>query len=106
MSSDIRDKRLSLIYYVPFEKPVWTDIGALTYSIYDPTYYTEILHAESQGAIKLIGAPKGCSYELDPAEPKEEEVSFAFSLSATETVSNDLGQFFAEKVSVRCTSHE
>jgi ABC-type uncharacterized transport system substrate-binding protein len=106
MSSDIREKRLTLIYYVPFEKSVRTDIGALTYSIYDPSYYTEMLHAEVQGAIKLIGAPKGCDYELSPAEPKEKEVSLAFSLSATETVSRDLGQFFAEKVSVRCTSHE
>jgi len=106
MSSDIRKKRLSLVYYVPFEKPVRTDIGALTYSVYDPSYYTEMLHAETQGAIKLVGAPKGCSYKLNPPEPKEEEVGLAFSLSATESVSRDLGQFFAEKVSVRCTLHE
>ncbi len=106
MSSDIREKRLSLVYYIPFEKPVRADIGALTYSVYDPSYYTEMLHAEVKGAIKLIGAPNGCSYELNPAEPKEEEVSLAFSLPATENVSSDLGQFFAEKVSVQCTSRE
>ena len=36
MPSDIREKRLSLVYYVPFENPVRTDTEALTYSIYVP----------------------------------------------------------------------
>ncbi len=105
MSTEMREKRLAMIYYVPFEKPVRTDIGALTYSVYDPTYYTEMLHAEAEGVIKLVNAPAGCSYDLNAAEPKEEEVALAFSLPATETVTSDLGQFFAERVSIRCSSH-
>jgi ABC-type uncharacterized transport system substrate-binding protein len=105
MSSEIRDKRLAMIYFVPFEKPVRTDVGALTYSVYDPSYYSEMLHAESQDTIKLVGAPEGCTYQLSPATPKEEEVALAYSLPATETVSSDLGQFFAERVSVRCSAH-
>ena len=105
MSSEMRGKRLAMIYFVPFDKPLRTDIGALTYSVYDPSYYTEMLHAESQDAIKLVGAPEGCTYQLKPAEPIEEEVALASSLAATETVSSDIGQFFAERVSVRCSSH-
>lgn len=105
MSSEMRGKRLAMIYFVPFETPLRTDVGAFTYSIYDPSYYTEMLHAESQDSIKLVGAPEGCTYQLIAAEPKEEDVALAYSLPATETVSNDLGQFFAERVSVRCTTH-
>jgi ABC-type uncharacterized transport system substrate-binding protein len=105
MFSEMRGKRLAMIYFVPFDKPLRTDVGALTYSVYDPSYYTEMLHAESQDAIKLVGAPEGCTYQLKPAEPIEEEVALASSLAATETVSSDIGQFFAERVSVRCSSH-
>ncbi len=106
MSSEIRDNRLAMIYFIPFKKPVRTDVGALTYSIYDPSYYSEILHTESEDAIKLVGAPEGCTYKVKAAEPSVEEVALAYSLPVTENVSTDLGQFFAERVSVRCSTHE
>jgi ABC-type uncharacterized transport system substrate-binding protein len=106
MSSEIRNNRLAMIYFIPFKKPVRTDVGALTYSIYDPSYYSEMLHAESEDAIKLVGAPEGCTYKVKAAEPSVEEVALAYSLPVTENVSTDLGQFFAERVSVRCSTHE
>ncbi len=105
MSSEMRDGRLAMIYFVPFEQPVRTDIGEFVYSVYDPSYYTEMLHAEASDAITLQSAPEGCTHQVRTPEPKEEEVALAFSLSPSESVDTDLGQHFAEQVGIRCTSH-
>lgn len=105
MSSQMQEKRLAMVYYVPFAKPVRTDIGPLEYSVYDPTYYIEILHAEAADAIQLASPPAGCSYALAAPEPKEEEVALAFSLSNSETAGDGLGGYFAERVTVTCSSH-
>lgn len=105
MSSEMRKGRLAMIYLVPFEQPVRTDIGELVYSVYDPSYYTEMLHADASDAITFTGAPEGCTHQIRTPSPKEEEVALAFSLSPTESVDTDLGQHFAEQVGIRCTSH-
>jgi len=105
MSAEVRENRLAMIYYVPFVKPVRTDIGPLVYSVYDPTYYIEILHAEAEDAIQLASSTAGCSYHLLPPDPKEEEVALAASLAPSESAGDGLGQYFAERVTISCTSH-
>jgi len=101
-SSRMRDKRLELTFVLPFVEPADVTAAPLVYAIYDPTYFIEILHEEGGNAIRLINSPRGCRYRLIPPHPSMESVALAAALDTTQTASYELGELFAEKVSVRC----
>lgn len=72
------------------------------YEIYDPTYYIEMLHAEADDAIRLVGAPPGCTHGTTKPNPPMDAVVRAASLDQTQTSDTGLGELFAEKVAISC----
>jgi ABC-type uncharacterized transport system substrate-binding protein len=48
----LRDKRLWLRFEVPLIEPVDPHSGRLTFAVYDPTYYIEILHLEGEACAR------------------------------------------------------
>lgn len=102
MSSTLRGARLEMSFVLPFKEPVDMAGANFEYAIYDPTYYIEMLHAESSDAIRLAGAPTDCEHRLIEPTPTMEAVMLAQALDRTETASDGLGATFAERVKVRC----
>jgi ABC-type uncharacterized transport system substrate-binding protein len=96
------DQRLEMTFVVPFAEPVAVQKTGLTYSIFDPTYYIEVLHLETGEATRLIDAPPGCGSVLIKPNPTFEATSLAAALDYTQSGGNGLGALFAEKVTVRC----
>jgi ABC-type uncharacterized transport system substrate-binding protein len=98
----MRGHRLEISFFLPFETPHDPRAIPLTYRIFDPSYYIEMLHAESKDAIVFRDAPDGCRYRLERPTPDPEKVAYAASLPAGQSSGNELGQFFAENVIIEC----
>ncbi|HTY69882.1 MAG TPA: DUF1007 family protein [Alphaproteobacteria bacterium] len=101
-SAQMRGRRLELAFLLPLAAPANVNDEPLVYSIYDPTYYVEVLHADRRDAIQLVDAPRDCHYRLIPPKPSIESVMRAQSLDVTQTSDDSLGQLFAQKVNIRC----
>ena len=98
-------KRFELDFTVRLAEPAVAD--GFSYSVYDPTYYIEMLHAEGGGAVTLEQAPPSCGYRLVKPNPSMEAVLRASSLDraaqAPETDGADgLGALFAERIVLQC----
>lgn len=102
MSSHMEGNRLEMTFELPLAEPQRPPAGGLVYAVYDPTYYIEMLHAESDDAIRLIGAPTGCGASLEEPNPSLETVTLAASLDRMQTATDGLGALFAQRVTVRC----
>jgi len=96
--------RYEMSFTAPLAAPLDPRAGAMTYAVYDPTYYVELLHAEADDAVVLDGAPTGCSFSLQPPNPDPDMVAYAASLGPTQSGGDGLGILFAERVSLQCTT--
>jgi ABC-type uncharacterized transport system substrate-binding protein len=99
----LREKRLWLRFEVPLVEPVDPDSGRLTFAVYDPTYYIEILYLEGE-AINFTGpGAEACVGRIVPPNPSFEAIARASALDATESGGDGLGELFAETVVVECS---
>ncbi|MEX0694001.1 MAG: DUF1007 family protein [Rhodospirillales bacterium] len=96
------DNRLEMSFRLPVTAPVAIRDMPLRYAIYDPTYYIEMVHAETDQAITLVNAPTGCRAVMKQPNPDPEQIMLAASLDRTQSAGDGLGQFFAEDVSLTC----
>ena len=104
IGSAVKKDRLTMSFTLVLEKPLDASGQQVTYSIYDPTFYIEILHAEKGVAVELVKAPAGCRHELHVPKPNPEVVAFAAALDRTQSAGDGLGKFFAERVTVECAA--
>src|SRR3546814_462775 len=102
MSSALHGQRLGMTFVLPFESPIDLKGSSFVYAIYDPTYYIEMLHADSDDAIRLDAAPAGCAHRLIEPNPSMESLALAAALDRTQTAGDGLGALFAERVAVQC----
>lgn len=91
----LQGRRLELTFILPLASPLSVREGPLTYSGNDPSYYFETLHAENKGAIRLMNAPDGCSYELIPLHRDPVQVEKTASRDRTQSAGNGLVVFFS-----------
>lgn len=94
--------RLLMTFVVPLAEAVAPGQDGLTYSVFDPTYFIEMLHAETADAIRLTGAPAQCRFRLLPAKPDPKAVAVAAAIDRTRSGGDGLGAQFAEKVEIKC----
>lgn len=102
VSTAMVGNRLRMTFTVTLKSPVDGREGPFVYSIYDPTYFVEMLHAKGDGSIRLENAPKGCRAEKEGANPDPQMALLAAGLDRTQSGGDTLGQHFAEKVIIRC----
>lgn len=102
MSSRMQGNRLEMSFVTAFDEPVTPEGSEFSYAIYDPTYYVEMLHAETDPPVTLTGAPEKCTYRLIPPNPDPNAVAQAAMLDATVRGETGLGNFFAERVRLTC----
>lgn len=102
VSTAMVGNRLQMKFTVSLKAPVDGRAGPFVYSIYDPTYFVEMLHAKGDGSIRLENAPKGCRAEKEGANPDPQIALLAAGLDRNQSGGDTLGQHFAERVVVRC----
>lgn len=102
LSSSVDAGRLQMTFEVPFVNPVAVDVAPLTYAVYDPSYYIEVLHADEPSAVRFEGAPAGCGHQLAGPAPDTDMSLFASALGPNQSGGNELGRAFAETVTVLC----
>lgn len=100
--SEIRNGRLWLRFVLPIPEAVDASINNLSFAVYDPTYYVEILHLEGD-VISFRGpAEHACFGMIKPPTPTTESVMLAQALDRDIKPDNTLGRMFAEQVDVTC----
>ncbi len=98
--------RLVLSFVLPLAEPVDPLGREIAFSIFDPTFYIEIVPAE-ETPVRLEGAvPKGCAAKLRPFETTEERFvpdSLALSVQIDPSdPENGIGARFAEWIDLTC----
>jgi len=94
--------RLWLEFDVMLETAINPKKQSLTYAIFDPTYYVEILYSKEGDPIRMVGNSSGCGYAVKLPEPPKEMSLMAAALDKTETAGDTIGTYFAEKVTLSC----
>lgn len=102
LATGVSGNRLQMSFVLPLAEPVAANDLPFRYAIFDPTYYIEMVHAESEDAVTLVSAPEACKSEIRQPNPNPEQVSLAASLDRTQSAGDTLGLFFAETVYVTC----
>ena len=95
-------RNLEFHFTLPLSEPVTANGHELRYRIYEPTYYIEMLHAESD-ALNLGEMAARCESELDKPSPTSEQLQRAAEVDEDGVPEDpDLGQHFAETMTIRC----
>ncbi len=100
--TEMRDERLWLRFVVELAEPVDPNAQIVSYSIYDPSYYIEMVHLEGDPVMLRGGETGTCIALTEAADPTFEAVALASALDRTQTGPSDLGSMFAEWVHVTC----
>jgi ABC-type uncharacterized transport system substrate-binding protein len=98
----VRGNRLWMRFELRLTVPVDPRRQEVIYTVFDPTYYIEMLHLEGD-VIQVNGAAgAGCDAVIIPPVPTPETIANAAALDRTQSGGNSLGEAFAELVAVRC----
>jgi ABC-type uncharacterized transport system substrate-binding protein len=101
--TEVHDGRLWMRFEVPLEQPVDPRSGELTFAVYDPTYWIEILHLEGEPILFSGAGADTCIGDIIQPNPTMNQVSLAAALDQDETAGDGLGELFAETVKVSCS---
>ena len=93
--------QLELTFRLDLDQPLELRGSRFEYSVFDPTYYIEILHARRH-LPELRGAPRGCRREIIEPDPPEDLATFAASLDQNAESDEGLGIHFAERAAIEC----
>jgi len=102
MATQMKGNRLEMTFITSLDASVPLPSSSFSYSIFDPTYYIEMLHTNTEKPVLLSGAPKGCTYALSPPNPDPSDVAQASLLDTSMRGETGLGIFFAERVNLTC----
>ncbi|WP_444679184.1 DUF1007 family protein [Halomonas sp. E19] len=101
-----RGGRIEFVFLLPLASAQPLAQRSLSYQIFDPTYYLEMVH-EAEGetpqetALTVSGS-LACSTRIVPARPDPERVMAAAMLDVTDEAEPGLGRYFAETGEVAC----
>ena len=100
--SELRNRRLWMRFVVPFSTPIDASTKLLSFAVFDPTFYIEILHLK-EDIIGFRGPwSEKCTALIIPPKPTTEAVLLARALDRDAKSDNTLGSIFAERVEVSC----
>lgn len=104
----VSDGRLIFMFRLPLAEPQPLEGSQLSYQIFDPTYYLEVVHeADTQqrindDALTLQQDATACALSVKAADPDPEVVMRAAMLDVDEQGEPGLGRYFAETGLVDC----
>lgn len=98
----LQSGRYRLRFVVPLETRPDPTRQTLSYAVFDPTYYIEILHLEKD-IIEFRGSKAGsCLGRIVPPSPSMEAIIRARAVDVDARPDDSLGALFAEQVTIRC----
>ncbi len=97
-----QDYHLKLHFVLPLKTPILVTGKTFELSIYDNTYYVEMLHHKAAAITVSDDAVSLCKADLKLPQPPKDLSAYAASLDVTQTDSHGLGRQFAEKVILTC----
>lgn len=101
-ASEVRGGRLWMRFVVPFAEPIDPVAQRFSFSVFDPSYYIEILHMKGD-VVAFRGKPSGqCAGDIVSPKPTTEMVLLAQALDKNAKSDDTLGQMFAERVDISC----
>ena len=98
----VRGARLVVNFVLPLAVAADVSATPISYAIFDPTYFVEMIHVDPVKSIRLVDAPAGCAARLRPPKPDPDIAARAQALDRTQSGGNELGGAFAERVTIRC----
>ncbi|MEY6432135.1 DUF1007 family protein [Thioalkalicoccus limnaeus] len=93
--------RLDFRFELRLDEPLDARANKIRYTVYDPTYFIEILHAE-QDALRFVDGAEGCESRRIPPRPDPAIVARAAAMAVDQRADPTLGRYFAEWMEVRC----
>lgn len=92
---------LTLTFDLPLRSPAKAE-RALTLEVYDPTFFVEFSIADGEDAVRLDGAPSGCTLRVTRPKPQETVQSVSESFFSALSASSQFGAQFASRILVAC----
>jgi ABC-type uncharacterized transport system substrate-binding protein len=99
---DVRENRVWVSFSLPISKEVNITAQALDYSIFDPTFYIEMLYFEGETVSFTGDVPTSCSTKIKQPNPSTEAVLLSRSPDLDKVPDQSIGELFAETVVVNC----
>ncbi|MEK9570400.1 MAG: DUF1007 family protein [Paracoccaceae bacterium] len=99
---DVRENRVWVSFSLPISKEVDIAAQSLAYSVFDPTFYIEMLHFEGETVSFTGDVPTSCSTKIKQPNPSTEAVLLSRSPDLDKVPNQSIGRLFAETVVVNC----
>ena len=87
------------ILHYRFRLPLATPTTALTYRIYEPTYFVEMRYDEARQKTRWQNA---CTLTIRESEPDPKMIAAAYAIDITGSGPDDLGAYFAQTSFLDC----
>lgn len=106
-SSSYNDLQLAMTFTLPLAEPVYVKTNAISYAMFDPSYYVEILHKTQDPIAIRVQGKANCAPELMKPDLDSLPISMAEMSEpsfAEEPAEGDMsyGEMFAERVHLIC----
>ena len=99
---DVRENRVWVSFSLPISKEVDITAQSLAYSVFDPTFYIEMLYFEGETVSFTGDVPTSCSTKIKQPNPSTEAVLLSRSPDLDKVPNQSIGRLFAETVVVNC----
>ena len=99
---DVRENRVWVSFSLPISKEVDLTAQSLAYSVFDPTFYIEMLYFEGETVSFTGDVPTSCSTKIKQPNPTTEAVLLSRSPDLDKIPNQSIGRLFAETVVVNC----
>ncbi|MEM8688607.1 MAG: DUF1007 family protein [Pseudomonadota bacterium] len=100
--SEVRGGRLWMRFVVPFESPVDPKATDFSFSVFDPSYYIEILHMKGDVVAFRGPSATSCRGHILTPTPTTEMLLLAQAIDDNAKTNDGLGKLFAERVDISC----
>lgn len=101
--STFKDGLLSLVFRVPLPTPLDPKKAAVSYRMFDPSFFIAIEYAPSNPVGTIGTLPAGCSVKVIPADGDSDDVPFTEEDFANTVRDQGLGGLYAETASIECS---
>lgn len=98
----LRGNRFVLTFAAPLAQPVDPAAQALEFAVYDPTYFIQMMHADSAPPAVRGGNAASCRAVVQAPDPSPAMMARALGMDRQAEADDTLGEIFAQKVKLQC----
>ena len=100
--SEMKGQQLLLSFTAPLAEPVDPTRHAVTFAVYDPTYFIHMAHRPQDPPTIKGAETAACQARVAQPKPSPQAIARAFALDRGDSPEDNLGSLFAEKVHIQC----